>query len=98
MCLQELKAEDQAFPAAALEAAGYGSIWRGQRTWNGVAILAKGVQPIETRRALPGDASDTQSRYIEAAVHGLLIACLYLPTAIPNRGRNSTINLSGSTA
>src|SRR5215208_5999868 len=79
VCLQELKATDAEFPAAALRAAGYGAAWRGQKTWNGVAILARHAEPIVTRTELPGDPDDTQSRYIEAAVNGMLIASLYAP-------------------
>ena len=86
VCLQELKAEDGAFPLAAIEAAGYGAVWVGQRTWNGVAILARGAEPIATQRQLPGDAADVQARYIEAAVSGVLIACIYLPNGNPNPG------------
>ena len=78
VCLQELKAADNEFPVDELRAAGYGSLWFGQRTWNGVAILARGSTPLESRRGLPGDPSDTQSRYLEAAVHGVLVGCLYL--------------------
>jgi len=85
-CLQELKATDDAFPAAAIGAAGYGAVWRGQSRWNGVAILARGAEPVLTRRRLPGDAADTQSRYIEAAVGGVLVACLYLPNGNPQPG------------
>jgi exodeoxyribonuclease-3 len=86
VCLQELKATDSAFPVAAINEAGYGAIWRGERTWNGVAILAKGTDPIETRRELPGDPADKQSRYIEAAVSGILVGCLYLPNGNPQPG------------
>jgi exodeoxyribonuclease-3 len=86
VCLQELKAEDAAFPASALERAGYGAAWIGQRTWNGVAILAKGATPIVTRRKLPGDASDDQSRYLEAAINGILVASLYAPNGNPQPG------------
>lgn len=86
VCLQELKAEDRAFPASAIEAAGYGAVWRGQRAWNGVAILARGATPVITRRALPGDADDQQARYIEAAVDGVLIASIYLPNGNPRPG------------
>jgi exodeoxyribonuclease III len=86
VCLQELKAEDKAFPASALRDAGYGAVWQGQRTWNGVAILAKGADPVLTRRALPGDPADDQSRYIEAAVEGVLIGCIYLPNGNPQPG------------
>lgn len=86
VCLQELKAEDKAFPLAAIEAAGYGAVWRGQRTWNGVAILARGSTPVVTRRSLPGDPADVQARYIEAAVNGVLIASIYLPNGNPQPG------------
>ena len=86
VCLQELKAGDLAFPIADIEAAGYGAAWRGQRTWNGVAILAKNADPIVTRTTLPGDPSDTQARYIEAAVNGILVASIYLPNGNPNPG------------
>src|ERR1700727_965648 len=83
VCLQELKAPQEKFPEAAIRKAGYGAIWHGQKSWNGVAILARDRQPVETRRDLPGDEEDTQSRYLEAAVNGLLIACLYLPNGNP---------------
>ncbi|MCX5480145.1 exodeoxyribonuclease III [Kaistia geumhonensis] len=86
VCLQELKAPDERFPGRALEVAGYGAVWQGQRAWNGVAILAKGRVPIETRRGLPGDDEDKQSRYIEAAVNGVLVGCLYLPNGNPAPG------------
>jgi exodeoxyribonuclease III len=86
VCLQELKAADNKFPAAALRDAGYGARWIGQPSWNGVAILAKGVTPVETRRALPGDPTDDQSRYIEAAVEGVIVGCLYLPNGNPQPG------------
>ena len=86
VCLQELKAEDKAFPLAAIEAAGYGAVWRGQKAWNGVAILARGSTPVITRRALPGDPTDEQARYIEAAVNGVLIASIYLPNGNPQPG------------
>lgn len=86
VCLQELKAADEAFPKAAIEAAGYGAVWRGQRTWNGVAILARDADPILTRSELPGDVDDAQSRYIEAAVNGILIASIYLPNGNPRPG------------
>ncbi|QPC86625.1 exodeoxyribonuclease III [Mesorhizobium sp. NBSH29] len=86
VCLQELKATDANFPGAALEQAGYGAVWRGQRTWNGVAILARGASPVMTRDTLPGDPDDTQARYIEAAVNGILIGCLYAPNGNPQPG------------
>lgn len=82
-CLQELKAPDERFPEAAIAAAGYGAIWHGQKSWNGVAILARGCAPVETQRGLPGDPDDLHSRYIEAAVGGVLIGCLYLPNGNP---------------
>lgn len=86
VCLQELKAPDEKFPASALEAAGYGAIWHGQKSWNGVAILARDSVPVETRRGLPGDPNDAQSRYIEAAVSGIIIGCLYMPNGNPAPG------------
>ncbi|MDR4305039.1 exodeoxyribonuclease III [Chelatococcus sambhunathii] len=86
VCLQELKAPQDRFPEAALRKAGYGAIWLGQSRWNGVAILARGADPIETRRGLPGDAADEQSRYIEAAVGGVLVGCLYMPNGNPAPG------------
>jgi len=82
-CLQELKAPDEAFPQRAIEALGYGAIWHGQKSWNGVAILARGAQPEERRRGLPDDPDPLQSRYLEADVHGLRVACLYLPNGNP---------------
>jgi len=85
-CLQELKSPDEKFPAAAIEQAGYGAIWHGQKSWNGVAILARGAEPVETQRGLPGDPDDSHSRYIEAAVDGVLIGCLYLPNGNPVPG------------
>jgi exodeoxyribonuclease-3 len=86
VCLQELKADHDAFPVAALEEAGYGAVWWGQRSWNGVAILARGVTPVLTRRSLPGDDADEQARYVEAAVSGMLIASIYLPNGNPQPG------------
>jgi exodeoxyribonuclease-3 len=85
-CLQELKAPPERFPQAEITKAGYGAIWHGQNSWNGVAILARGAEPIETRRGLPGDPDDTHSRYIEAAVGGLIVGCLYLPNGNPAPG------------
>jgi exodeoxyribonuclease-3 len=84
--LQELKASDSEFPRTALEHAGYGAVWCGQRTWNGVAILARGATPIGSRRSLPGDAADTQARYIEAAVDGIVVTSIYLPNGNPQPG------------
>jgi exodeoxyribonuclease-3 len=85
-CLQELKAADAEFPVNAIRKAGYRAVWRGQKTWNGVAILARGKEPILTRTALPGDPGDTQSRYIEAAIDGVLVGCIYLPNGNPQPG------------
>src|SRR5213595_927446 len=79
VCLQELKAPQEKFPEAAIKDAGYQAIWHGQKSWNGVAILARGSAPQEVTRGLAGDSEDEQSRYIEAVVKGVLIACLYLP-------------------
>lgn len=86
VCLQELKAPDERFPIGAIEKAGYGAIWHGQKSWNGVAILARGTEPIETRRGLPGDPDDSHSRYIEAAIAGIVVGCLYLPNGNPAPG------------
>jgi exodeoxyribonuclease III len=86
VCLQELKSTDADFPIAALRRAGYDAVWRGQKTWNGVAILARGGTPILTSSDLPGDPQDTQSRYIEAAVNGILVGCLYAPNGNPQPG------------
>ncbi len=86
VCLQELKTSDEKFPAEPLEAAGYSAIWHGQKSYNGVAILARGEKPQETRRGLPGDPDDTHSRYIEATTHGVAVGCLYLPNGNPAPG------------
>src|SRR5689334_18421711 len=86
VCLQELKSEERGLPAADIERAGYGSLWLGERSWNGVAIIARGCEPVEVRRGLPGDDRDTQSRYLEAAVGGVLVACVYLPNGNPQPG------------
>ena len=93
-CLQELKAPDEKFPAAAFEKAGYGAIWLGQPRWNGVAILARGCEPIETRRGLPGDPADEQARYLEAAISGVLVGALYLPNGNPQPGPKFEYKLS----
>lgn len=86
VCLQELKADETKLPREALEKVGYCGVWRGQKTWNGVAILMRGAEPILTRDALPGDPADTQARYIEAACNGVLVGCLYLPNGNPQPG------------
>ncbi|MER8835223.1 exodeoxyribonuclease III [Mesorhizobium sp. M0909] len=85
-CLQELKARQTQFPRTALAAAGYGAVWVGQPTWNGVAILSRGSEPVLTREALPGDDGDQQARYIEAAVNGIVVASLYAPNGNPQPG------------
>jgi exodeoxyribonuclease III len=77
---------DAAFPINDIHAAGYGAIWHGQTSWNGVAILAKGMDPLESRRGLPGDEGDTHSRYLEGAAHGVIVGCLYLPNGNPQPG------------
>ena len=94
VCLQELKAADREFPKAAIEKAGYGAVWRGQKTWNGVAILARGCEPVLTLGGLPGDPADAQSRYIEAAVNGVLIASLYGPNGNPQPGPKFSYKLA----
>ncbi len=94
VCLQELKAEQHLFPEQALRQAGYAAVWQGQRSWSGVAILARGHSPVLTRRALPGDATDSQARYIEAAVQGVLIGCVYLPNGNPQPGPKFTYKLA----
>ena len=83
VCLQELKALSENFPEQELAAAGYSAVWHGQKSWNGVAILSRVGEPVETRRGLPGDPDPAQSRYLEAAVCGLLIGNLYLPNGNP---------------
>jgi len=85
-CLQELKAPQEKFPLTAIQDAGYNAIWHGQKSWNGVAILARGMEIQELRHILPGDPEDLHSRYIEAQVGGVLIGCLYLPNGNPAPG------------
>jgi exodeoxyribonuclease-3 len=85
-CLQELKSVQEAFPESELRDAGYRALWHGQKSWNGVAILARGEAPEEIGRGLPGDPADEQSRFIEARVHGLRVACLDLPNGNPQPG------------
>jgi exodeoxyribonuclease III len=85
-CLQELRAPEDKFPAAALRKAGYGAVWHGEKSWNGVAILARGSEPKLIRRGLPGDLDDPHSRYIEASVNNLTVGCLYLPNGNPAPG------------
>jgi exodeoxyribonuclease-3 len=83
VCLQELKAPQDNFPLKAINDAGYNAIWHGQKQWNGVAILARNMEIEEVTRILPGDEEDVQSRYIEALINGIVIACLYLPNGNP---------------
>ncbi|NCU10824.1 MAG: exodeoxyribonuclease III [Sphingomonadaceae bacterium] len=85
-CLQEIKTQDEGFPAAEFEKLGYHAIWHGQKSFNGVAILADGTAPVEVMRGLPGDPADDQSRYLEAEVFGTRIACIYLPNGNPQPG------------
>lgn len=85
-CLQELKSPDAKFPFQAIEGAGYRAIWHGQQRWNGVAILARDAEPVETQRGLLGDPDDSHSRYIEAAINGVIVGCLYLPNGNPRPG------------
>ena len=86
VCLQELKCAPASFPEKELLKAGYSAIWESETSWNGVAILAKGAMPVATARRLPGDPSDHQARYIEAAINGVLVACIYLPNGNPQPG------------
>jgi exodeoxyribonuclease III len=86
VCLQELKAPQEKFPEGPIRDAGYGVVWHGQKSWNGVAILARGADPVEITRALPGDPDDLHSRYLEATTHGLIVGCLYLPNGNPAPG------------
>jgi exodeoxyribonuclease-3 len=86
VCLQELKTAHELFPRRDIEKAGYHAVWQGQKTWNGVAILSRGGDPVITRTSLPGDPDDAQARYIEAAIDGVLIGNLYLPNGNPQPG------------
>jgi len=86
VCLQELKSSDETFPEADIRAAGYGAVWHGQKGFNGVAILARGIDPIERQRGLPGDPDDSHSRYLEAEVDDVIIGSIYLPNGNPHPG------------
>ena len=86
VCLQELKASDETFPAQEIRDLGYGAVWHGQKSWNGVAVLAKGRQPVERRRGLDGESEDEHSRYLECDVDGLVVASIYLPNGNPRPG------------
>jgi exodeoxyribonuclease-3 len=92
--LQELKAEQGAFPVQALRNLGYEAVWQGERSWNGVAILARDHTPIVTRASLPDNPEDRQARYIEAAVHGFLVTSIYLPNGNPQPGPKFTYKLA----
>jgi exodeoxyribonuclease III len=94
VCLQELKAEQGAFPAQALRNLGYHAVWTGERSWNGVAILSRHSTPVLTRSSLPGNSVDRQARYIEAAVNGVLVASIYLPNGNPQPGPKFTYKLA----
>jgi exodeoxyribonuclease III len=85
-CLQELKCTDAEFPAREIARTGYQAVWCGEKSWNGVAILSRRGEPVVTRTALPDDPNDRQARYIEAAVNGILVACIYLPNGNPQPG------------
>ena len=86
VALQELKSTDDDFPRSAIDGAGYGAVWHGQKSWNGVAILARKADPVLIRTELPGNASDRQARYIEAAIRGIIVTSLYLPNGNPQPG------------
>jgi exodeoxyribonuclease-3 len=86
VCLQELKADDEKFPLSAIRDAGYGAVWHGQKGFNGVAILARGRDPVEIRRGLPDDPDPSHSRYIEAEVDGVVVGSIYLPNGNPQPG------------
>src|SRR3981081_4019106 len=95
VALQELKAADDDFPAAAIDKAGYGAVWRGQKTWNGIAILARNADPVLIRTELPGDRGDHEARYIEAAVGGIIVTSIYLPNGNPQPGPKFDYQLEG---
>ena len=94
VCLQELKAPQEKFPEKAIQDVGYNAIWHGQKSWNGVAILARNAKPEEVCRALPGDPDDIHSRYIEAIINGIRIGCIYLPNGNPSPGPKFDYKLS----
>jgi hypothetical protein len=93
VCLQELKTADAEFPADVIRQAGYQAVWRGQKSWNGIAILARWA-PVLTCNELPGDPADTQSRYIEAAVNGVNIASICGPNGNPQPGAKFNYKLT----
>lgn len=95
VCLQELKTSDNKFPVEAIRGAGYGAVWHGQKSYNGVAILARGRDPVERRRGLPGDPDDTHSRYLEAEIDSSSAASIY-PMAIRHQAQSSITSSAGS--
>lgn len=94
VCLQELKCSDETLPEAEIRDAGYGAVWHGQKGFNGVAVLARGSDPIERRRGLSGDPDDAHSRYVEAEVNGVVVASIYLPNGNPQPGPKFDYKLS----
>src|SRR3954471_20504418 len=87
VCLQELRIYHEEFPLEAIRSAGYTAFWKGQKPrYNGVAILSRGTPPVEIRRELPGDSADDHARYIEAAIDGLVVGCIYAPNGNPQPG------------
>lgn len=94
VCLQELKCQPQNFPVQEINDAGYQAIWKGQKSWNGVAILSKGYEIVEVQRELPGDPDDDQSRYLEAIINQIVICCFYLPNGNPYPGPKFDYKLS----
>ncbi len=86
VCLQELKTSDETFPEADIRAAGYGCVWHGQKSWNGVAVLARGADPVERQHGLEGEPEDEHSRYLECEIGGVTVASLYLPNGNPQPG------------
>jgi len=94
VCLQELKCPQEKFPIEEIKKAGYNAIWKGQKSWNGVAILSKGYEITEVQSTLPGDSDDLQSRYIEAIIDKMVICCLYLPNGNPYPGEKFDYKLS----
>lgn len=86
VCLQELKSSDETFPEGEIRAAGYGAVWHGQKAFNGVAVLARGADPVERQRGLEGEAEDDHSRYVEVEAHGIIVASIYLPNGNPQPG------------
>lgn len=93
VCLQELKCQAEDFPALELKGLGYYAEVAGQKSYNGVAILSR-EKPADVVRALPGDKSDEQARYIEATIAGLRVASIYLPNGNPAPGEKFDYKLA----